>query len=71
ILREGNFGHERACFRKKRSKVYLFRKAGSFIYHIHRSIELFFIFPAQTAKEFMNITATGFKAVWKDFSKNI
>lgn len=71
ILKEGNFGHERACFRKQRSQVYLFRKAGSFIYHIRRCAGLFPIFPAQTTKELKNITATGFKTVWKDFSRNI
>ena len=71
ILKEGNFGHERACFRKQRSKVYLFRKAGSFMYHISRNARLLLIFPAQTAKEFWNTTISGFKAVWKDFSKNI
>ncbi|MCM1178277.1 MAG: nucleotidyltransferase family protein [Bacteroides sp.] len=71
ILKEGNFGHERECFRRKRSKVYLFRKAGSFMYHISRSIGMISLFPSKVIKEFISTTIEGFKAVWKDFSGNI
>lgn len=71
ILHEGNFGHERTFFSRKRSNVYIFRKTGSFILHILRNIGMLSVFPAETIKEGCNMTREGFRRVWKDFSKNI
>lgn len=71
ILHEGNFGQERTYFNRKRNNVYLFRKAGSFMYHILRHIGMLSLFPIETIKESCKMTREGFRTVWKDFSKNI
>lgn len=66
VLKEGNFGHDRAYYKERKERGYWTVKIRSFYYNLERYFQLLMIFPSHALRQFMNMLAIGFKAVWKD-----
>lgn len=66
VLKEGNFGHDRAYYKGRKEQGYWAVKIRSFYYNLERYFQLLMIFPSHALRQFMNMLAIGFKAVWKD-----
>ena len=65
VLKEGNFGKERAMI-KNRGSVYMANKIRSLFSHIFKAFSLLFLFPKQIIVQFGSTMAMGFSIVWTD-----
>lgn len=65
IIDEGNFGKERAVYRK-RGRIYLLNKAWAMSAHIARSVEFLFLYPRHSFRQIWHTVSNGFEKVWND-----
>lgn len=66
IITEGNFGKVREMYKDRSGERYLNRKIKSFYLYLVRSLQLFFMFPSHTSRQFWYTFRRGLRAVWKD-----
>lgn len=73
VLKEGNFGHNRALLKARSGKTYMALKFQSLFAHIQHSAQLFFLFPSHIASHFLNTLCRGIvetcKYILKPFIK--
>lgn len=65
LIDEGNFGKERAVY-KKRGSIYLLNKTWAMFAHIFRSFGLLSLFPRHSFRQIWHTISSGFAKVWND-----
>ena len=70
VFEEGNFGKEREMYKDRSGEGYFAGKMKSFFLFSVRSLQLFFMFPSHTLRQFLHTCRESLRAVWKDKVKS-